>query len=313
MFGLSYVINSSSAPSPSLPPPPPPSQQQQQQEEEEGSTELLSPPPPQHDDQDQYDDEEQDARQHMTSDSITEFKNNYANMIESRKWKVNCSQRFVENILFEYGLKLKKESCVHSFILGIDNDDIRGLFKDDELKEIQTKCAKDDPLLADDIKKLLEELDQNDANAVYDILKDSTRRYKDHDHKSIFYAVVSLFFMFESNPNPLKSRQLEDGALYDGCMGSKHIHESELKLPKSLKDMMTKLCDECNWNPTVMRLLEVVGYCRISAFRNHMRTVCEFLVMDAPSGYECKLARSDNYEVPTDIMEFPKLRLLLAM
>ncbi|KAI8076331.1 uncharacterized protein BX664DRAFT_270964, partial [Halteromyces radiatus] len=156
----------------------------------------------------------------MTSGSITEFKNNYANMIESRKWKLNCSQRFVENSLYEYGMKLKKESCVHSFILDVDNEDFRGLFEDDGWEEIECTNIKEGPPLPNNVDRLL-----------HDFNKDSSRRYEDFNTRTIFYAVIysmyvtqiydgcrlTLFFflctyrlfLLEASPNPLMSQQLE--------------------------------------------------------------------------------------------------------
>ncbi|KAG0188125.1 hypothetical protein DFQ28_005354 [Apophysomyces sp. BC1034] len=74
----------------------------------------------------------------------------------------------------------------------------------------------------------------------------------------------------------------EDAANYDGNLGKKRMDEAELKLPKTLKDMMTMLCNDCNWDATIMRKIEAIGYC-------HSGIVAEFMVMDSPSGYICRL------------------------
>ncbi|ORY98315.1 hypothetical protein BCR42DRAFT_399136 [Absidia repens] len=39
------------------------------------------------------------------------------------------------------------------------------------------------------------------------------------------------------------------------------MHEAELKLPKTMKDMMAVLCSECDWDATVMREIEAIGFC----------------------------------------------------
>ncbi|CAO3601256.1 unnamed protein product [Absidia cylindrospora] len=53
------------------------------------------------------------------------------------------------------------------------------------------------------------------------------------------------------------------------------MHEAELKLPKT---MMAVLCSECDWDATVIREIEVIGFC-------HSGTVSEFVIMDNPSGH----------------------------
>ncbi|KAI8335143.1 hypothetical protein BC941DRAFT_399684 [Chlamydoabsidia padenii] len=313
----------------------------------------------------------------MTPESMDEFKQIYSKMEDSMKWKLECTGRYVEDVLYNHGLTLEKENCLHSFILDTDDDDIRGLFGRDEWEEIDCTNVKEDPPLPDNVKTLLHDLNKTDYSAIYDILKDSTRRYEDFNTKAIFYAVDSILFLYEAVPNPLMSQQLEqwyqaniwtpimdkmlgdlpgvvcvlgesaslaskerkrqqgklpsgrmgsrtditlrkagnglvleygaaeDAANYDGTLGKKRMHEAELKLPKTLKDMMTVLCNDCNWNAAIIKNIEVVGYC-------HSGTVTEFMVMDNPSGYVCRLLRSNYYQVPDTIADISKLLRLLA-
>ncbi|CAO3599497.1 unnamed protein product [Absidia cylindrospora] len=305
-------------------------------------------------------------------------------MAHSMKWKLNHTGKFVEDILYDYGLKLKKESAVHSFILATDDDGVRELFSDNDWEEILYTTSKNDPELPDNVEKILRDLDQTDATAIFDVPKDPTKRYEDYNTRTICYAAFSqvwwwtywFLYLLEADPNPLKSIQLEqwyqanvwtpiidkilgdipgvicvlgestshaskerkrqetgrmmtrmgirkvsngvpleygvgeDGALYDGHLGRKKVHEAELKLPKTMKDMMTILCNECDWNKMIMKDIEVVGYC-------HSGTVSEFLVMDDDftivQGTDKLYPGSDCFEVPTDIDEFNKLLLLLAI
>ncbi|ORZ04142.1 hypothetical protein BCR42DRAFT_338871, partial [Absidia repens] len=69
-----------------------------------------------------------------------------------------------------------------------------------------------------------------------------------------------------SNGVPLEYGVGEDGPLYDGHLGRKKVHEAELKLPKTMKDMMTILCNEYDWNKMIMKDIEVVGYCHSGKF-----------------------------------------------
>jgi hypothetical protein len=59
----------------------------------------------------------------------------------------------------------------------------------------------------------------------------------------------------------------EDAASYDGTLGKKRMHEAELKLPKTLKDMMMGICDDCNWDTAIIRNIEVVGYCHSGKYK----------------------------------------------
>lgn len=70
-----------------------------------------------------------------------------------------------------------------------------------------------------------------------------------------------------SNGVVLEYGAAEDAASYDGTLGKKRMHEAELKLPKTLKDMMTILCNDCNWNTAVIRNMEVIGYCHSGKYK----------------------------------------------
>ncbi|CAO3588596.1 unnamed protein product [Absidia cylindrospora] len=97
----------------------------------------------------------------------------------------------------------------------------------------------------------------------------------------------------------------EDAATYDGELGRKRMYEAKLKLPKTLKDMIGTLASDCHWRSSILRKLEVVGYC-------HSDAIAEFMTLDCPSGYICRLASTNYHQIPTTVTEFPKLLLLLA-
>ncbi|CAO3600808.1 unnamed protein product [Absidia cylindrospora] len=97
------------------------SQQDQQQQQQKGKEPAAVTP------NDTYSPCHVDSNSNirtMTQESIGEFKRIYGNMVDSLKWKLNSTGRFVEDVLFEYALTLKKENCLQSFIL----DDVHDLF-----------------------------------------------------------------------------------------------------------------------------------------------------------------------------------------
>lgn len=52
----------------------------------------------------------------------------------------------------------------------------------------------------------------------------------------------------------------ETSCTYHDGVDTKHVYESSLKVPKSLRDMLIDLCRSVDWNPTMVNKLEVVGY-----------------------------------------------------
>ncbi|SAM06173.1 hypothetical protein [Absidia glauca] len=143
----------------------------------------------------------------MTPQPIGQFQTIYGAMDNGLKWKLGSSGRFVEDILFAHGMKLRNENCIHSFILGTDDDDVRDQFDADEWKEVETKYLKENPSLPDNVVKLLGDFSKSDT--VYDILRDSGRRYEDHNTQGVFYAIYTMLLLYESNPNPLMTPLLE--------------------------------------------------------------------------------------------------------
>ncbi|CAO3600807.1 unnamed protein product [Absidia cylindrospora] len=133
----------------------------------------------------------------------------------------------------------------------------------------------------------------------------SKERKRQQQHCGRMGSRTDMILRKTGNGVVLEYGAAEDAVTFDGYLGKKRMHEAELKLPKTLKDMMTLLCNDCNWNSTVMKQIEVIGYC-------HSGAVAEFMIMDNPSGYICRLLRTDYYQVPSSINEISKLILLLA-
>lgn len=70
-------------------------------------------------------------------------------MENSRKWKLE-SGRFVEDVLYELGMKCRYHNLVHSFIVDPTDEFIKNAFKEEELSEIIKKENGKDPLEIDD-------------------------------------------------------------------------------------------------------------------------------------------------------------------
>ncbi|KAL0084141.1 hypothetical protein J3Q64DRAFT_1736089 [Phycomyces blakesleeanus] len=105
---------------------------------------------------------------------------------------------------------------------------------------------------------------------------------------------------------PLEFGACEASSFYDGPTDKKYRHESRIKLPKMLKDMLFDLCEYSDWDVEKIRHIEVVGYIQSAL-------VIEFLSMNHPNGYICRLSRSKNYEIGYNVNTFPKTLEVLAM
>lgn len=144
----------------------------------------------------------------MSESSWKQYKNAYSQMDQSQKWKLN-SGRFVEDVIYNHALKLKKEHSLHSFIIDTGDEYTQSLFTDQEWQEITTTNKKNDPPLPDNVKKLLNDLNKTNMKDINAILMDSTKRFQDFYTRRICHAVEELLFHYEANPNPLMALQLE--------------------------------------------------------------------------------------------------------
>ncbi|KAG1058053.1 hypothetical protein G6F43_000131 [Rhizopus delemar] len=98
----------------------------------------------------------------------------------------------------------------------------------------------------------------------------------------------------------------EAASFYDGPTGKRYRYESRLKLPKMLKDMLFNLCEYTAWDAEKIKHFEVVGYIQSAS-------IIEFLTMDHPKGFICRLSRSRSFKIGHDINTFPKTLEVLAM
>ncbi|CAO3601435.1 unnamed protein product [Absidia cylindrospora] len=98
----------------------------------------------------------------------------------------------------------------------------------------------------------------------------------------------------------------ETSCSYHDGLDAKHLYESSLKLPKSLRDMFMDLCASVDWNPAVVNKLEVIGYL-------HHGLVAQHLLLDNPCGYICRLKRLKKFQVPALVPEFGSALQLFAM
>ncbi|CAG8640635.1 226_t:CDS:2, partial [Diversispora eburnea] len=131
----------------------------------------------------------------IKSDLKESFDKEYDKMKDHLKWKLNCTGRVVEDILYECMSDFTSEHLIHSFTIDIDDPIIQGIFFPRELQEIEETNVKEDPDLSSKLyenlarfcnKKIMKEIDHEEYNFEADTLK---------------YSVHSLVRQYERTPN----------------------------------------------------------------------------------------------------------------
>ncbi|RIB15284.1 hypothetical protein C2G38_1590933 [Gigaspora rosea] len=131
-------------------------------------------------------------------------------MENSRKWKLE-SGRFVEDVLYELGMKCRYYNLVHSFILDPTDEFIKNAFKEEELSEIIKKENGNDLLEIDD--EILEYINTFAKDSTKEIrialntphhrLGSNYNPQNDFVYEHVRTTVSDWVRLLEMQPNPL--------------------------------------------------------------------------------------------------------------
>ncbi|CAO0799140.1 unnamed protein product [Mucor circinelloides] len=81
-------------------------------------------------------------------------------MNEETKWKLRCSERVVEDVLYTFGADQERENAVHSFIIDTSDSEVKNLFTNDEWAEICAESKKDNLALPEEIRSLFNNMNK---------------------------------------------------------------------------------------------------------------------------------------------------------
>ncbi|RHZ51569.1 hypothetical protein Glove_476g78 [Diversispora epigaea] len=132
----------------------------------------------------------------------------YSKMIPSQMWTLK-SGRKVEEIIYEFARKLKRESCLHSFIIYESDVQTKSLFFEDEWKEITTSEVKNRPELEKSVKELLKKYTVDDVERLREIrfepfitngCKYDRKLHFDLDFVNNVYRGMATFMGDKQNP-----------------------------------------------------------------------------------------------------------------
>ncbi|KAI8974064.1 hypothetical protein BDB01DRAFT_807387 [Pilobolus umbonatus] len=292
---------------------------------------------------------------------MKKFNSTFSQMRDQLTWRLK-SGRCVEDILYTYGRKLKKEELVHSFILEVDNPAIQILFNTEEWKEINMTKVKESPPIPDYIRVPTYDLDKKTVEDVNESLHRHTevtinlKKEESYEVDWICHAVKTFLCHLGSPTNPLESCQTEEWytksiwaplmkTLFDDVDGIEckvddstnmkvasssivepslefiaikassseeeiirlmDCHGFKIELPKRLRSMLGELCQHAKWRDYLIRDIEVIGCA-------HNGLAMDFLRMDHPAGYICRLQRFPNFRMPSNIKYLTQALELLIM
>jgi len=92
----------------------------------------------------------------------------------------------------------------------------------------------------------------------------------------------------------------EEGRNWTGENGTKYLADGNLKIPKTMRDMLHQKVRKDGVNVVRSRKTEIVGFL-------HSAQHLQVLAMDTPSGYMCRLRRYPSAKVPPTLAEVDDL------
>ncbi|KAI7858512.1 hypothetical protein BDC45DRAFT_310213 [Circinella umbellata] len=123
---------------------------------------------------------------------------------------------------------------------------------------------------------------------------DEDRSGSDGSIKANMSAVKPDLILTKDN---LEYGSAEHGFDDESGVEEKELHETYIKLPKTMKDMMMKLMAEVDYDEKAIRSLRVVGL-----VHSHLQMTT--YLMDVPDGYVCRIRKLREQRIPDTLTDF---------
>ncbi|CAG8701917.1 9102_t:CDS:10 [Funneliformis caledonium] len=150
----------------------------------------------------------------LNSNNRKEIEEAYTKMKKRCMWRLS-SGRYVEEELYNLGKSFEYEHTVHSFIMDVDDNEVKTHFSEDELHEIKSASRPVVTPISDEVVDYLEQINEKSSlrevrdfiNQCDERLGKSYDRSKNHDIDYIRYSVYSMVRELESGS--LRQENLE--------------------------------------------------------------------------------------------------------
>ncbi|CAG8681919.1 13622_t:CDS:2, partial [Funneliformis mosseae] len=132
----------------------------------------------------------------------TSFSEKYNQMKDELKWKLQCTGRVVEDVLYESISNFTSEHLIHSFTIDVEDPIIKGMFFPAELEEMDSTNVKEDPELSTEFyKHLAKYYDKTSTGEIREIIKEADFGSSSFEIETLTYSVYSLIRQYERIPS----------------------------------------------------------------------------------------------------------------
>ncbi|RGB24223.1 hypothetical protein C1646_773383 [Rhizophagus diaphanus] len=137
-----------------------------------------------------------------TSSFEKSFEEKYNKMNDDLKWKLQCTGRVVEDVLYNSIKNFTSEHLVHSFTIDVNDPMLEEVFSPAELEEMDMTNTKEDPELSADLySHLARYYDKTSVKEIRELLKDADFSGSSFEIETLTYSIYSLIRQYERNPN----------------------------------------------------------------------------------------------------------------
>ncbi|CAJ0863778.1 15848_t:CDS:10, partial [Entrophospora sp. SA101] len=274
----------------------------------------------------------------MNTELINDFVGKYNQMKRQSKWQLP-SNKYAEDIIFEYAKNLSYESPTHSFIIDTENKNIKELFEDEDWCYITSHNLSSNPQIDDDLMNHIFKYRKVETHQMREVINSglnivSYDARKHYNHHYVHQVFSNLLPRYELRQKDFTSSHIEgwyltniwsviiDLCLVDieelefirgeGCSRASSERENRGRDNTNIRMQFGRRCDG------IGRVLGSIDEFALSEEGKNwegetaMSTMLQaqhlkIHVMDVPAGYVCRLRSSCRTKIPSTLLEVDEL------
>ncbi|CAJ0752569.1 22187_t:CDS:10, partial [Entrophospora sp. SA101] len=281
----------------------------------------------------------------MNTELINDFVGKYNQMKRQSKWQLP-SNKYAEDIIFEYAKNLSYESPTHSFIIDTENKNIKELFEDEDWCYITSHNLSSNPQIDDDLMNHIFKYRKVETHQMREVINSglnivSYDARKHYNHHYVHQVFSNLLPRYELRQKDFTSSHIEGwyltniwSVIIDLCL----VDIEELEFIRASSERENRGRDNTNIRMQFGRRCDGIGRVlgSIDEFalseegknwegetaigidfvkKNHIEIIgfhhaaqhLKIHVMDVPAGYVCRLRSSCRTKIPSTLLEVDEL------